>query len=236
MLFALAALFLTVAAIDVMWVHRVAGPPEVDENTQQLTTRGLSQQRTDFMWGTFFLVSAGVLTGVAFAGLVGRRPVLELDRDEIRLRVVGPRSFLRIPWGNVRWVHSGADGDDELVPTRVLLVNVYDASAYPRELWGAQWDHRTVMIDADSWNVTPEEIVTHAQRALDAWRRDLEDADEDQSSSSDDAGSPGEPVSPADDAVGADPVDEQEPAAAQQMLFEAGGDASDVGAGDRDSP
>lgn len=174
LLFALAGLFLLIAAIDVMWVHRVSGPPEVNEETQQLTTRGLSQQRTDFMWGTFFLVSAGVLGGMAGIGLVTRRPVLEMDRDSIRLRVVGPRDFLEIPWDNVRWVHSGADGDDELVPTRVLLVNLFDASSYPTELWGAQWDGQTVMVDADSWDSTPEDIVTHAQRALDAWRRDHE--------------------------------------------------------------
>lgn len=172
MLFALAAIFLTVAAVDVMWVHGVSGPPEIDEATQTLTTRGLSQQRTDFMWGTFFLVSAGVLGGVAAVGLIARRPVVEMDRDGLRLRVAGPRSYIGIPWSNVRWVHSSADGDDELVPARVLLINVIDASHYPLELWGAQWDDRTVMVDADSWNTTPEEVVTHAQRALDAWRRD----------------------------------------------------------------
>lgn len=171
-LFALAAIFLTLAAVDVMWVHRVAGPPEVDEASQALTTRGLSQQRTDFMWGTFFLVSAGVLGGVAVTGLVARRPVAEMDRNGIRLRVAGPRAYIDIPWSNVRWLHSSADGDDELVPARVLLINVEDASSYPFELWGAQWDDRTVMVDADSWSTTPEEVVTHAQRALDAWRRD----------------------------------------------------------------
>lgn len=178
LLFGLAGLFLLLAAIDIMWVHGVAGPPEVDDSTQQLTTRGLSQQRTDFMWGTFFLVGAGVLAGMAFTGLISRRPVLEMDRDGIRLRVVGPRQYLEVPWRNVRWVHSSADGDDELVPTRVLLINVYDASVYPQELWGAQWDGHTVMIDADSWDSSPEEIVTHAQRAIDAWRRDHEGEEE----------------------------------------------------------
>ncbi len=177
LLFFLTAIFLTVAAIDVIWVHRVSGPPEVDEETQQLTSRGLSQQRTDFMWGTFFLVGASVLAGVSVVGLTTRRPVVEMDDERIRLRVGGPRAFIDVPWENVRWVHSSADGDDELVPARVLLINVLDTSGYPHELWGAQWDGHTLMVDADSWNATPEEVVMHAQRVLDAWRRDHPDGE-----------------------------------------------------------
>ena len=167
----LAGLLLLVAAFDIMWLHVVAGPPETDQETGELTSRGRSQQRTDYLWGTVFLVAGAALLAFGIAGGVGRVPVAVITDDELRLRIGGPRMFVSFPWSDVRWVHTGSDGDDELVPTRVLLVHVETREAYPDRLWGADWDGATVMVDAHAWEMRPSDVVTHATLALEAWRR-----------------------------------------------------------------
>ncbi len=172
MLMLAAGILLILAAVDVMWLYEVSGPPEVDEDTGVLTSRGLSQQRTDILWGSTFLVVGGGITLIAAGGLLMRRPVVEVKEDEIELRVAGPRRTVTVPWSNVSWVHSGSDGEDEAVPPRVFLLHVFDASPYPEHLWGADWDGSTMMVDADSWSVRAVEVVTHSRMALDAWRRD----------------------------------------------------------------
>lgn len=165
-------ILLIVAALDVVWLHEVSGPPEVDEASQTLTSRGQSQRRTDLLWGSTFVVFGGGLSLVALGGLAFRRPVVSVRDDGIELRIAGPRRTVDVPWADVSWVHSGTDGEDEAVPPRVFLVHVFDRSAYPEALWAAAWDGSTLMIDADSWSVGAEEVVTHARMALDAWRRD----------------------------------------------------------------
>ena len=103
--------------------------------------------------------------------LLRRSPVAEVGADGLNLRIAGPMRLDDIPWSNVTWVHSGSDGDDEAVPPRVFLVHVADPSPYPAAPWGATWDGNTLMVDADSWNVPPEEVVAHATMALDTARR-----------------------------------------------------------------
>ena len=166
-----AGLLLVAAAFDVMWLYEVSGPPESDETTGALTSRGLSQQRTDIMWGSTFLVVGGGIALVALGGLLLRHPVVDVNEDGLRLRIGGPRRMVAIPWSNVSWLHSGSDGEDEAVPPRVLLVHVRDRSPYRDQLWGASWDGSTLMVDSDSWTVTAGDVVTHSRLALEAWRR-----------------------------------------------------------------
>ena len=51
-------------------------------------------------------------------------------------------------------------------------MHVADTEAYPSAPWGAAWDGNTLMVDADSWNVEPDEVVAHARMALENWRRE----------------------------------------------------------------
>lgn len=190
-----AGVLLVLIALDVMWVHGIeigncapgadglclrdlAGPPETDEESGALTSRGRSQQRTDYLWGTAFLLVGAGLAAVGSVSLLRRSPVAEVGTDGLNLRIAGPLRFTHIPWSNVTWVHSGSDGDDEAVPLRVFLVHVADPSPYPAAPWGATWDGATLMVDADSWNVPPEEVVAHATMALDTARREAEPGDE----------------------------------------------------------
>ncbi len=167
-----AGLLLMLAAADIIWIHELAGPPEVDETTQELTSRGRSQQRTDLMWGGTFAVVGGGMTFLGLGSLALRKPVVTVTDRDLKLRIAGPFRILSIPWENVSWVHSGSDGEDEAVPPRVFLVHVHDPSGYPQHLWATSWDGSTLMVDADSWNMPAVEVVAHASMALDAWRRD----------------------------------------------------------------
>ncbi len=171
----LVAVFLAVVSYDIVAGHWVSAPPERDEETGAITSRGLSQQRTDYLWGSLLMVSAVGLGVVAISGLVRRDPVVEIAPDAIRLRVDRRSEYVTIPWDQVRWVHSGSDAEDgELVATRVLLVEVVDPERLPVRLWGAEWDGSTMKVDADTWKLPPEEVAAHAQVAMDGWRRHAE--------------------------------------------------------------
>lgn len=166
-----AGALLVLAAVDVVAAHVVTGSPETDPTTGALTTRGQNQRRSDLTWGwSLMLIGGTVMVGSA-ASFVLRRPVLEVRSDALRVRVAGPQSFLTIPYDEITWVHSAADGDDEVVPPRVLLIHVMSAADYPESLWGAEWDGNTLVVDADSWNRRPEDVATRVDLALEAWRR-----------------------------------------------------------------
>lgn len=167
----LAGVLLVLTAVDVVTAHVVSGPPETDPETGALTTRGQNQRRSDLTWGWSLLLIGGTLVAGSAASFVVRRPVLEVGADALRVRVDGPRRFVTIPWDDITWVHSAADGEDEVVPPRVLLVHVRSAEAYPGSLWGAEWDGNTLVVDADTWSRRPEEVATHAEVGLEAWRR-----------------------------------------------------------------
>jgi hypothetical protein len=167
----IAGVVLVLTAVDVVAAHVVSGEPETDPDTGALTSRGQNQRRSDLTWGWSFLLAGGTLVVASAASALVRRPVLEVRSDALRLRVAGPRRFLAIPFEDVTWVHSSADGDDEVVPPRVLLIHVRSTAAYPESLWGAEWDGNTLVVDADSWSRRPEDVATRVEVALDAWRR-----------------------------------------------------------------
>ncbi len=75
-----------------------------------------------------------------------------------------------MPWRNVLSLRSSSDGDDEVVPPRVIRLEVLDASSYPAAPWAAEWEGSTLVVDADSWNVPAVEVVAHARMAFDAWQ------------------------------------------------------------------
>jgi len=167
----LAGALLLIAAWEVTVGHVVSSAPETDEETGALTSRGQSQQRTDWMFGTVFLVFGGGAVVLSVSAAALRRPVVELTPEGMRLRVAGPQRFIELPWSDISWVHSGTDGDHERIPPRVLLVHVASAEPYPASLWGASWDGNTLMIDADSWSLPPEDVSAYALVSLEAWQR-----------------------------------------------------------------
>jgi hypothetical protein len=170
LLFGLAGVLLLLAAVDIAWVHKVSSPPETDADGV-LTSSGTAEHRVDLIWGSLFMVAGGVVTLVAFGGLVNRRPVAEVTDEELRLRVAGPVRSIAIPWNEIRSIRSGSDGDDGRIPARVLLVDVADPMRYPASLWGAEWRDSILVVDTDSWEVPAEQVALHANLALEAHRR-----------------------------------------------------------------
>jgi hypothetical protein len=171
LLLVLAGAILIVAALDIMAFHWVSSPPEVDSETGEINSTGRSQDRGDLLWGSVLTVTGAGLVIAGAAGAIRRQPVAVVGADGLELRVAGPVRTITIPWGEVAWVHSGSDGDDERVPTRVFLVHVEDAGRYPAAPWGAEWDGDTLMVDAADWTVRPADLVIYANVALTDWRR-----------------------------------------------------------------
>lgn len=194
-LLALAGALLVVAALDVMVLHRLSSPPEVDAETGEINSTGRTQQRSDLLWGSVLIVAGSGLVLVGTVGTVRRLPVAVISDHGLELRIAGPSKTVTIPWSEVAWVHSGSDGDDERVPTRVLLVHVRDRQGYPSSPWGAEWDGDTLMVDAANWTMRPADVVIHANVALDRWRRHHLDlaSDDDLDGRAPDPATPGSP-------------------------------------------
>lgn len=170
-LMGVAGLVLVIAAFDILWIHELSGSPGVGDDGN-LTSRGIVERRQDILWGSVLFVAGGVLLITAIAGLALRRPVVELTDDELRLRVGGPWKsggpfrMYSIPWDEVITVRSGTDESDGWLRSRVLIVEVEDPSVLPDEPWGADWDGGLLRLDADSWQVPPEEVAIRSELLL----------------------------------------------------------------------
>ena len=167
----LAGLVLILAAMDVIWLHRVSGPPAANEDGT-LTSRGIVDRRTDVLWGSLLLVSGSVVLIGAMAGLAIRRPVVELTDEELRIRVGGgrrsgnPLGVVAIPWEEVVSVRSATDESEGWQPMRVLIVGVDHPGALPAEPWGGVWVGDELHLDADGWQVPPEEVAMRADMMI----------------------------------------------------------------------
>jgi hypothetical protein len=166
LLLGLAGLLLIIAAIEVLWVHRVSLDPERDSNGN-LTTRGLAQLRADIVWGGSFLVVGGTMFAVALYALFDGRPVAELSEEGMSLRVGGPRTPVFVPWEEVLSVRSGRDFEEGSTrPIPVLMVGVDHPERFPSELWGAEWDGDVLKVDAAGWTPSPEFVAAEADLEL----------------------------------------------------------------------
>jgi hypothetical protein len=164
---AAAGIFLLVAALDIVALHKLSDPPTTDD-AGVLTSKGQTERRTDLVWGTLFVAVGGSLIVVGLGGLLTGRPMVELTDDGVRLRIGGPLSMVEIDWNDVVSVRSGRDYDDDgNVPLPVFQIEVDDASKYPDELWGAVWDGNVLLVDADGWEVPVEDVVIRAEMILD---------------------------------------------------------------------
>jgi hypothetical protein len=169
-LFGVAGLLLLVAAVDIVWAHRVTLEPETDDSGV-LTSRGESRRRQDLLVGSAFLLAGGGLVAIALAGLLNPRPVAVVDDDGIRLRIAGPQRMLDIAWSEVAEVRSAREPGDGLRSRPVLLVRFRQPGYWPEEYWSARRDGPWLVVDTDSWTKPPEEVVVHARMALEAFHR-----------------------------------------------------------------
>ncbi|MDX2344234.1 MAG: hypothetical protein QNL12_11150 [Acidimicrobiia bacterium] len=167
LMMAIVGMFLLVAALDIVSLHRLSDAPSVNDDGL-LTPKGQTERRTDLVWGTLFVVAGGALLAVGFGGWVRGRSAVELHDDVLRLRVAGPLATLDIDWHDVVSIRSGRDYDDDgRIPIPVLLIEVDDRTKYPDGLWGAVWDGNTLQVDADGWATTVEDVVIRAEMMLD---------------------------------------------------------------------
>lgn len=158
-MFGLAGLLLILAAIDIVWAHKLAEPPTTD-SSGNLTTRGQVDRRHDLMWGSLFLLVGGGTVLVSVAGLVRRQPTLEIGEDGVSIRLVSGNQMMHIPFHRIIWARSGVDdAPDAGIRPRQLLIAVDEPSRFPEHLWGAEWQDDVLRVDVQGWTETAEEIA-----------------------------------------------------------------------------
>lgn len=158
-MFGLAGLILILAAIDIVWAHKLAEPPTTDA-AGNLTSRGQIDRRHDLMWGSLFLMIGGGTVLVSVVGLVRRRPTLEIDESGVSIRALSAKEMLHIPFHRIIWARSRTDESPEGgIKTRQLLIAVDDPGRFPHQLWGAEWVDDVLHIDTVGWTETAEEIA-----------------------------------------------------------------------------
>lgn len=158
-MFGVAGLLLILAAIDIVWAHKIAEPPTTD-SSGNLTTRGQVDRRHDLMWGSLFLLVGGATTIASVGGLVRRRPMLELDDSGVLIRLLSGGEMLHVPFHRIIWARSATDTSPESgINPRQLLIAVDDPARFPNQLWGAEWEDDVLRIDTDGWTETAEEIA-----------------------------------------------------------------------------
>jgi hypothetical protein len=170
-LLGLAGILLILAAMDVVWLHKVSSEPLKDD-AGQITTRGEAWRRTDLIWGTLFLVSGAGLFGAAAIGLASGMAIAEITYDGLRLRIGGPQQTVTLPWDDIISVRSVLVDGEGVHPRPVLVVEVEDPSRYRPDVWGGEWVGRELRVDADGWAEPPEELVVRMEIALDRFRRE----------------------------------------------------------------
>ncbi len=170
LLLGLAGVLLLLAALDILWLHKVSSEP-LEDDAGKITTRGEAWRRTDLIWGTLFVVTGGGLFAAAVAGLASGKPVAEITDDGMALRVAGPQKMVVFRWDDLVDVRPGLVEGDGVRPRRVLIVEVDDPTRYPFDVWGADWVDGVLYVDADSWAEPPEELALRMELELEQWRR-----------------------------------------------------------------
>jgi hypothetical protein len=177
-LMGLAGVFLLVAALDVVWLHKVSAAPLVDD-AGAITTRGRAWQRTDLIWGSVFIVSGLAMLGIALVGLARGRPLAEILDEGVRLRVGGRRPPITIPWSEIEYLRSARVRGEGRHPRPQVLIQVAEPTKYPYDIWGAEWIGNVLHVDADSWSDSPEQFAVRAEIERARVQRHHEDAEAD---------------------------------------------------------
>ncbi len=158
-LFGVAGLLLVIAAVDIIWAHKLSEPPTTDDNGV-VTSRGQIDRRHDLMWGSVLLFVGGTTAVASAVGLLRNRPMLEIDETGVSIRLLGAADMMHVPFHRIVTVRSGTDDDpDAAVRPRQLLIQVDDPQRFPAHLWGAEWRGDVLRIDTQGWSETAEEIA-----------------------------------------------------------------------------
>ena len=179
-LFGLVGVVLLLASVDIVWGHWLSTAPEVSEEGV-ITTRGRSQRRADFVWGTALFLGGAGMFGYAVTSLIRRRPVMVFDEEGVDLFVTGPTADPTfVSWSAVRSVLSAADRDPDGGPAvDVLVFDLDDRGSLSDRPWGARWDGNRLKVDATGWDVAVGEVAARAELDLDRYRRNhLDPGDE----------------------------------------------------------
>jgi hypothetical protein len=173
-LFGLVGLFLMLGAIDVMWGHWVATPP--DTFNEEITQKGRNQRRADYVWGALLLAGGAGLFGFALTALIRRTPTLVVRDDGLSLTLGSPgEEPVFVPWSAISFVSSAAEKNPNGGYDRdVLVVDIIDPAGLPAEPWGASWKGNRLVIDAGGWDKPIDEVVIHAGIALDRYQHSEE--------------------------------------------------------------
>jgi hypothetical protein len=165
-LFGLVGLFLMLGAVDVMWGHWVSTPP--DTHNEEITSKGRSQRRADYVWGVFLLAGGAGVFGYSITALIRRTPALVVREDGLVLTIGAPgEDPVFVPWSIITFVSSGAQRNPNGGYDRdVLVVDVTNPAGFPSEPWGASWDGNRLILDASGWDKPIDEVVIHAGIAL----------------------------------------------------------------------
>ena len=158
-MFGIAGLVLILTAIDIVWAHRVAEPPDTTAEGV-LTSRGEIDRRQDLMWGSLFLVVGSVVTLASISGLLIRRSVFEMSEDGVSIRLLSGSDMMFIPFHRILMARSATDDSPgAAIRARQLLIAVDDPARFPDQLWGAEWEGNVLRVDTDGWNETAEEVA-----------------------------------------------------------------------------
>ena len=165
-LLGLVGLFLMLGAVDIMWGHWIATPP--DRYNDEITSKGRNQRRADYAWGAFLMVGGGGLFGYAVTSLNRRSPVLVLREDGVVLTVGAPgEEPVFLPWSEIEAVSSASIADPDGGYDRdALVLDVLNPAGLPSEPWGAEWVGNRLVVDADGWETPIGEVVIHAEIAM----------------------------------------------------------------------
>ncbi len=169
-LFGVVGLLLMIAAADVMFGQWISTPPESTDGI--LTTRGLAQQRGDFVWGIAMIGVGALLFGRGVIELIRRRPRIRLCKDGIAMAIGVTGKDVVLPWEKIEAVWSGVETDPYDGGSRDrLFVKLRDRSDLPEQFVGATWNGTILTMDAHDWSKPVTEATLAAQGGLDHYRR-----------------------------------------------------------------
>jgi len=163
-------LLLIIAAIDIMFAHRVSTEPENTDGV--LTTRGQAQQRGDILWGAVMFGAGTLLFGGGIIELVRRRPVIRIREEGLTASIGTTHPDVTIPWSRIESISSTVTKDDYDGGLREqLVVVVADRTGIPSDVVSARWHGNELHIDATDWTKRVTEIALAAQGARQHFQR-----------------------------------------------------------------
>lgn len=154
---AMIAVPLVLIAVDLAFTHRYFREP-VQDADGNLTTQGMSEQRTDYIWFVGLTVGGGVLLYWSLREITGNRRVVVADAEGLHLSVGSSRTAdVFVPWHQVTSIRS-TFREDETGPTDYLEVGIHGPTWVPADPRGAVWEHDHLLVDATDWQ-TPSHVA-----------------------------------------------------------------------------